>query len=442
MKNKKAVAGTKCEEDRLANTAGTAKRADGTDGTDGGVALPALNASRRLFLAGLGAALSTPLLGQSLEAAPGNERVGVGLPTGELHYTNPLQVAIADPYVLHAPDGQYYLYGTGGSGPKTAFPMYLSTDMVNWKAVGDAYLRAPSDSWAIKDFWAPEVFHSKGKYYMCYSAEWGGSPHRQMENFRIGIAVADSPAGPFRDLNNRPLFDPGYPIIDADLLFDDDGRIYLYFSRCSTEHPVESEIADWARRKGWFKEIEESWIYGVEVKPDFSGIIGEPTLLLRPPIGFDQWQDGWENRSVLSRATNRRWTEGPCSFKRTDKYYLMYSANWYKGTDYALGYATAEHPLGPFIKAKNNPVVAKNTDIGGDVMGTGHNCVAFSRDGKEMYCVYAARTPASIASGLDRILFMSRMQIDAKGILVVEPPDTGVPHPYPLGSRTKKSSKG
>ena len=53
---------------------------------------------------------------------------------------------------------------------------------------------------------------------------------------------------------------------------------------------MESEIADYAKKNGWFDEIEESWIYGVEVAPDFSKVIGEPVLLLQPPFSMDDLQ--------------------------------------------------------------------------------------------------------------------------------------------------------
>ncbi len=101
-------------------------------------------------------------------------------------------------------------------------------------------------------------------------------PHPRNENFRIGVAVADQPTGPFVDLIDRPIFDPGYPIIDANVFFDTNGKAYLYYSRCCYKHPVESEVAALARQKGWFKEIEESWVYGVELKADFTGVIGKP----------------------------------------------------------------------------------------------------------------------------------------------------------------------
>ena len=55
---------------------------------------------------------------------------------------------------------------------------------------------------------------------------------------------------------------------------------------------------------------EESRVYQVELKPDFSGVIGEPVLLLRPPVEMDNQQTEWESRSVTAREINRRWTEG------------------------------------------------------------------------------------------------------------------------------------
>ena len=127
------------------------------------------------------------------------------------------------------------------------------------------------------------------------------------------------------------MFDPGYPVIDGNLIDDEDGRTYLYYSRCCYKHPVESEIAEQAKKDGQFDEIEESWIYGIEVKPDLTEVIGEPVLLLRPPVKLDDTQSEWESRSVTSGEINRRWTEGPYTMKKGDTYYMMYSANYYKG---------------------------------------------------------------------------------------------------------------
>lgn len=201
-------------------------------------------------------------------------------------YQNPLPMAFGDPFLLKASDGKYYMYGTGGVS--NGFKVYSSDDLVTWTDEGPIYQGGTSDSWATDCFWAPEVYERDGKYYLWFSANWKENPTKEQENFRIGVAVADKPTGPFKDLFNQPVFDPGYPIIDANILFDDaSGKTYLYYSRCCYKHAVESEVSAWAKEKGWFDEIEESWIYGVELKPDFSGIIGEPgsTALPAPDNG-------------------------------------------------------------------------------------------------------------------------------------------------------------
>jgi beta-xylosidase len=264
---------------------------------------------------------------------------------------------------------------------------------------------------------------------MFYSAEWRDNPTNEQENFRIGVAVADKPTGPFKNISSKPLFDPGYPIIDGNVYFDKNGKMYLYYSRACYKHPVKSEVADWAKKTGLYKEIEESWVYGVELKPDFSGVIGEPVLLLRPPVKMNDAQAEWESRSVTSKEVNRRWTEGSYTFKHGDTYYMMYSANHFAGENYAVGYATAKSPLGPYKKASNNPVLQKNTGKGGDVTGTGHNSIAFSPDGKQMFCVYHGRTKAT---GDERVVFIDNMKIGKDGKLVVEGPTTGVKK-MPLG---------
>ncbi|WP_374166630.1 family 43 glycosylhydrolase [Arcticibacter sp. MXS-1] len=197
--------------------------------------------------------------------------------------------------------------------------------------------------------------------------------------------------------------------------------MYLYYSRCCYKHPVESEVARWARQKGWYKEIEESWVYGVELKPDFSGVIGKPVLILRPPVSMKDKQAEWESRSVTSKEVNRRWTEGSFTFKKGNTYYMMYSANHFAGQNYAVGYATARHPLGPYTKAANNPVLQKNTAKGGEVTGTGHNSITYSPDGKQMFCVYHGRTAST---GDERVVFVDRMKILKDGRLVVEGPTT------------------
>jgi beta-xylosidase len=143
---------------------------------------------------------------------------------------------------------------------------------------------------------------------------------------------------------------------------------------------VESELSELAKEKGWFDEIEESWVYGVKLDPSFKSVIGEPVLLLRPPKTMDDKYAEWESRSVTSKEVNRRWTESSYIFKHQDTYCMMYSANYFGGENYAVGYATATSPLGPFTKANSNPILEKNTARGEEVTGTGHNSLVFLED--------------------------------------------------------------
>jgi beta-xylosidase len=355
---------------------------------------------------------------------PANTQTNKKTPSTTKTYTNPLPVKLADPYVLYT-KGTYYMYGTGEADK--GFAAYSSTDLVNWKSEGQVYFHNNTNGWSDPSaawdgaYWAPEVYEFKGKYYMFYSAQWKENPTHEMENFRIGAAVADNPTGPFIDLARKPVFDPGYPTLDANVFFDTDGKMFLYYSRACYKHPVESEVAEWAKKKGWYKEVEESWVYGVQLKPDFSGVIGEPVLLLRPPTKMSDKQSEWESRSVTSHEVNRRWTEGSVTFKKDGLYYIMYSSNYFGGQNYAVGYATGKSPLGPFTKSPSNPVLGRNTAHGGTVTGTGHNSITYSPDHKEMFCVYHARTTQT---GDQRVVFIDRMQVKNGKLTVFGPTTT------------------
>jgi len=351
-----------------------------------------------------------------------------------LEYRNPNGVA-ADPSVLRKPtgevvkfDGKYWLYYTSEKGNVRGYEVRSTVDFVEWKDEGVAF--DATGTWARDAFWAPEGYEIDGKFYLFFSAQNADFPWTTAEKFNIGVAVADSPRGPFKLLKDEPIFDPGYPIIDANLFIDDDGTPYLTYSRCCYQHAVESELAAKVRAEGKFKEIEESWVYGVKLTKDFKNVDGSPVVLLRPPVKLDDAQAEWESRSVASGEVNRRWTEGSALFKLNGKYYITYSANFFGGDWYAVGYATADAPLGPYTKAANNPILERNTNKGGIVRGVGHGNVFFSPDRSEMYYVYHART-----EGHDRKLFIDRMFVDAKGVLTVDGPSVD---PRPIPSFVKK----
>ncbi len=297
----------------------------------------------------------------------------------------PLGFSIADPFLMRALNGRYYLYGTDETGG--IFRCQSSEDLRSWRDEGPIYTKR-SDGWNVDCFWAPECYYFLGQYYLFYSANWRHNPDNDDETFRIGVATAKDPTGPFMDLLDAPIFDPGYPIIDANV-YAENGRYYLYYSRCCYKHRI--------------GDLEESWIYGVEMREDFAGVIGEPVLLLRP-------EQPWENASA--KETGRRWNEGSTVFKHAERYYMTYSANHFMGGDYAVGYAVSDRPLGPFVKAAENPILQK----GPALSGTGHNSVLGPLEDGSYLLAYHGRT---IATGHARMGFLSRAEVLADGRLVI-----------------------
>jgi GH43 family beta-xylosidase len=308
-------------------------------------------------------------------------------------YQNPLSIKnIGDPFVLRASDGKYYCYAT--SAPD-GFKAWSSADLVHWTDIGYVY-RRKDDSWGESDFWAPEVVLHAGQYFMHYSARWGKN-----QSLRLGVATANSPSGPFVDVFNHPMFDFGYAAIDGHVLFDEEGRKYFYYSRDCSENVVDGR--------------HESHLYVLELNDDLVSLKSEPFLVAKP-------EQEWELRS----GAEWRWNEGPFVLKHNDKYFLMYSANFYASRDYSVGYAVSESPTGPFIKAADNPVLfSTNTDIS----GPGHNSVTTSPDGKELFIVYHIHTDPQNPSG-DRQVCMDRMGFREDGSLYVLGP-TNTPQDMP-----------
>src|SRR5690606_10245834 len=78
-------------------------------------------------------------------------------------------------------------------------------------------------SWGKINAWAPQCIERNGKFYMYV-------PLTDRNNQgAIGVAVADSPYGPFRDPLDKPLVRSGHGDIDPTVFIDDDGQAYLYW---------------------------------------------------------------------------------------------------------------------------------------------------------------------------------------------------------------------
>jgi xylan 1,4-beta-xylosidase len=245
---------------------------------------------------------------------------------------------LADPAAIRF-EGRYYLYPTDEAGGALGFDVYLSDDLVNWTR-GPRVFSHPGPN-----VWAPEVYRDPDTrlFYLYYSS-----------NMRIGVAVADTPLGPFVD---RGILIPD--AIDAHLFRDDDGSLYLYYSYAP---PV------YVRRLTGQLRVQRM---ATPLQPG-----GDPLVLLRS----ERWERFLGVVGII---------EGPWILKRNGTYYLMYSGNATSSVDYAIGYATADSPLGPFTRFSGNPVLTR----GGGILGPGHNSVVEAPDGSLVIVYHQKSTP-------------------------------------------------
>lgn len=137
-------------------------------------------------------------------------------------YQNPV-FQTSDPFILLYND-KYYLYTSNAeeNTVKYGYKVFVSDDLITWEDKGLCLKKGDvKGEIIVRDgytlgFWAPEVMHKNGKFYMAYTAD-----------HHIGIAVSESPFGPFVQEDKKFLFD--YEAIDGSFLKDDDGSVYLYY---------------------------------------------------------------------------------------------------------------------------------------------------------------------------------------------------------------------
>ncbi|MET8234475.1 family 43 glycosylhydrolase [Micromonospora sp. NPDC005298] len=233
----------------------------------------------------------------------------VALVPGTARADNPIvqHIYTADPAPL-VHNGRVYLYTGHDEDGSTYFTMkewrvWSSADMVNWTDHGSP-LNVGTFSWASANAWAGQVIARNGKFYWYVPVT-----SRATNSMAIGVAVADSPTGPFRDAIGRPLVGNGE--IDPTVFIDDDGQAYLY----------------WGNPNLWY----------VKLNADMISYSGSATKIPLTTAGFGT-RNGNASRPTL-------YEEGPWVYKRNGTYYNVFAAEC---CSEFIAYSTAPGPTGPW----------------------------------------------------------------------------------------------
>lgn len=297
----------------------------------------------------------------------------------------------ADPEIIYAPEtGRYYIYSTTDGQPHWGgweYACFSSADLRHWRGEGTVLdAMGPQIAWADGYLWAPAIERvergAKPQYYLYYSAN-DTLRHRKS----IGVAVADTPTGPFRD-QGQPLItalpdgvDRGQQI-DVDVFTDPaSGKRYLYWGN--------------------------AYMAGAELNDDMVSIKPETVRVLTPQGGTKQ---------------DFKYCEGTYVFYRKGIYYFMWSVDDTRSPNYHVAYGTATSPLGPITVAKEPIVLRQRPDK--KIYGTAHNAVINIPGTDEWRIVYHRIHPDFLHcnGGWHREVCISPLTFRADGTIVeVEP---------------------
>jgi beta-xylosidase len=265
--------------------------------------------------------------------------------------------------------GRYWIYPTTDDSPREAYvEAFSSPDLTRWRPEGRVLTFAGMPWTTYRLAWAPSVIERNGRYFM-YSGAGDGKG--------LGVAVASSPKGPFRDALGKPIVAEspfGAQPIDPMAYIDEDGQAYLYFG--GHRHCVVAKLAkDMTSLAGPFQEIT--------------------------PEGY---------------------AEGPFMFKRKGTYYLSWSEGNWMDTTYSVAYAKSSSPLGPF---KRIGTILKGDDR--IATGAGHHSVLRLPNSDHWVIAYHRRPVPDTVPG-HRVVCLERLRFDDRGdILPVTLTQEGVP---------------
>lgn len=192
--------------------------------------------------------------------------------------------------------------------------------------------------WAQKQLWAPDAAHKNGKYYLYFPAK------RRDGIFQIGVAVGNSPAGPF-EARPEPIRD-SYSI-DPAVFVDDNGNAYMYFGGLWG-----GQLQSY-RNNRYDKSNNEPAPQEPALGPRIARLSDDMLEFDETPLEIRIVDH--QNHPLLAGDTDRRFFEASWLHKYHGRYYFSYST----GDTHFIAYAIGDNPYGPFTYAGHilNPVI-------------------------------------------------------------------------------------
>ena len=224
--------------------------------------------------------------------------------------------------------------------------LYSTVDMVNWTYRGTPITSATFSAWAKQDndCWASQCIERNGKWYWYCTATIKGQSYPG-----IGVAVANSPAGPYKDPIKKPLVQ-GWFKIDPSVMIDDNGQAYLFYGNNML----------------WYTKLTKSMT-------SITG--GEKEVKTKDESAFGPYKGYNDDGTPKTNFEEASWI-----YKRNGKYYLEYAAG---GVPEHWAYSTADKITGPWTYQGKIMGQADNsfTIHGGSVEFKGHHYL-FYHNGK------------------------------------------------------------
>ncbi|MFP5283796.1 MAG: glycoside hydrolase family 43 protein [Actinomycetes bacterium] len=280
------------------------------------------------------------------------------LATARRTYRNPVYDRyFADPFVLRW-EGRYLAYGTGSWVDGRAFEVLESPDLASWTRIGGAL--DPVAPELGTDYWAPEVVEAEGRFWLYYSVGHGDAGHH------LRVAVADTPYGPFADVGINLTPEERFAI-DPHPFQDVDGTWYLYYARDVLDAPrVGTQLA-------------------VDVLTTMTSLRGDSQTVLAATADWQLYQAA---RPMYGATYDWYTLEGPAVRLREGTYYCLYSGGSWQTEGYAVAWASAPSPLGPWTEPPGEAarLLAAVPDR---VSGPGHNSIVTTYGGTDVLVYHA-----------------------------------------------------